>query len=47
MTPTLVLFVLAFVTFVAAAANLPSRVNLVAGGLAIWVLAQIVALLFR
>jgi hypothetical protein len=47
MTPTIALFILAFAIFVAAAANLPSRVNLVGAGLAVWVLAQIVALLVR
>jgi len=35
---TLILLVFAFISFIAAAANFPSRVNLVALGLAFWVL---------
>lgn len=38
----LVLLVLAFVLFLAAAANVPTRVNLMAAGLAVWVLSLLI-----
>jgi hypothetical protein len=38
----LCLMILAFVVFILAAFNVQSRVNLVAVGLAVWVLAQLV-----
>jgi len=38
---TLILLVFAFVLFAIAAFNVPSRVNLIAAGLAMWVLAEI------
>lgn len=39
LTLRLVLLLLAFVAFVLAAFGVPSRVNLIAAGLAVWVLA--------
>lgn len=41
-TLKLVLFILAFVCLALAAANVPARVNLLALGLALWLLAVIV-----
>lgn len=40
---TTILLVLAFVAFVLAALGVASRVNLIAAGLALWVLTQIVS----
>jgi len=37
---TLILYVIAFVCFIGAAAGAPSRVNLTAVGLAVWLLAD-------
>jgi hypothetical protein len=42
LTLRLVLLILALLTFVAAAWGVPSRVNLVAAGLALWVLSLLV-----
>ena len=42
LTIDLVLYVLAFICFVLAAAGIASRVNLLAAGLAFWVLTLIV-----
>ena len=42
-TVRLVLLVLAFLSLAAAAVGVPSRVNLVAAGLALWVLAVLIA----
>ncbi len=42
MSIDLLLYVIAFILFVIAAIGVPSRVNLVAAGLACWVLASIV-----
>jgi len=39
----LVLLLVAFLFFVLAAAGVPSRINLVAAGLAVWVLSQLLA----
>lgn len=36
----LILYIIAFVCFLAAAASVPSRVNLTAVGLALWLLAD-------
>jgi uncharacterized membrane-anchored protein len=43
LTLSLILQIVAFIAFVAAAAGVPARINLVATGLALWVLSIIVA----
>lgn len=43
MTIHLLLLVLAFVLFAVAAFNVPSKANLIAAGLAAWVLAELLA----
>jgi hypothetical protein len=43
LTLRLVLLILALITFVVAAWGVPSRVNLVAAGLALWILSLLVA----
>lgn len=45
MTLALILLLAAFILFVIAAFNVASRVNLIAAGLACWVLAEFVPLL--
>ena len=44
---TLILLALAFGCFAAAAAGVASRINLLAAGLALWVLVQLLALGLR
>jgi len=44
---TIVLLALAFVLFVLSAFGVASRVNLLALGLAVWVLVQLLALTFK
>jgi len=42
LTASYALRLLAFLLFLAAAAGVPARINLVAAGLAVWVLSQVV-----
>jgi hypothetical protein len=44
---TMLLLVLAFVLFLLAAIGIPSKYNLLASGLAAWVLVQLLALVWR
>lgn len=44
---TMLLLALAFLLFVLAAFGVPSRVNLLAAGLALWVLVQFLALAMK